>query len=70
VKWADRIYRLAGDAPDGWKTGYVLALLIVGVFLLAGFLYWQSIAQEPLMPLWMWKDRNFSLVSSQHHWIY
>ncbi|GLI77944.1 hypothetical protein PoHVEF18_006241 [Penicillium ochrochloron] len=53
---------LAGDAPDGWKTGYVLALLIVGVVLLAGFLYWQSIAQEPLMPLWMWKDRNFSLL--------
>lgn len=54
--------RLAGDAPHGWKTGYVLALFIVGFFLLAAFLYWQSIATNPLMPLWVWRDRNFSLV--------
>lgn len=56
------IYRLAGDAPDGWKTGYVLALFIVGFFLLVVFLYWQSVATNPLMPLWVWRDRNFSLV--------
>ncbi|KAK9855415.1 hypothetical protein MYU51_002937 [Penicillium brevicompactum] len=53
---------LAGDAPHGWKTGYVLALFIVGFFLLVGFLYWQSIAENPLMPLWVWKDRTFSLL--------
>ncbi|KAJ5320983.1 hypothetical protein N7476_003985 [Penicillium atrosanguineum] len=53
---------LAGDAVDGWRTGYVLALFIVGFFLLCGFLYWQSIAKNPLMPLWVWKDRNFSLL--------
>ncbi|KAJ5674253.1 hypothetical protein N7462_009692 [Penicillium macrosclerotiorum] len=53
---------LAGDAPDGWKTGYVLALFIVGFFLLVGFLYWQSVVENPLMPLWVWKDRNFSLL--------
>ncbi|KAJ6051281.1 hypothetical protein N7499_010645 [Penicillium canescens] len=53
---------LAGDAPDGWRTGYVLGLFIVGFFLLVAFLYWQSIAENPLMPLWVWKDRNFSLL--------
>ncbi|KAJ5264221.1 hypothetical protein N7497_003372 [Penicillium chrysogenum] len=53
---------LAADAPDGWKTGYVLALFIVGFFLLVAFLYWQSIATHPLMPLWVWRDRNFSLL--------
>lgn len=56
------IYRLAADAPHGWKTGYVLALFIVGFFLLMVFLYWQSVATNPLMPLWVWRDRNFSLV--------
>lgn len=55
-------YSLAADAPDGWKTGYVLALFIVGFFLLLAFLYWQSVAPHPLMPLWVWRDRNFSLV--------
>ncbi|KAJ5564181.1 hypothetical protein N7513_000423 [Penicillium frequentans] len=53
---------LAGDAPDGWKTGYVLALFIVGFFLLVAFLWWQSITATPLMPLWVWKDRNFALL--------
>lgn len=57
-------YSLAGDAPDGWKTGYVLGLFISGFFLLVAFIYWQSIARYPLMPLWVWKDRNFSLVRS------
>lgn len=55
-------FRLAGDAPQGWRTGYVLALFIVGIFLLVAFVYWQSIAKNALMPLWVWKDRNFSLV--------
>lgn len=59
---ADYFYSLAADAPDGWKTGYVLGLFIVGFFLLVAFLYWQSVAKYPLMPLWVWRDRNFSLV--------
>ncbi|EFW17306.1 hypothetical protein D8B26_000044 [Coccidioides posadasii str. Silveira] len=54
---------LAGDAPDGWKTGYVIALLVVGVVLVAGFLFWQSVAKYPLMPLYIWKDRDFSLLN-------
>lgn len=53
---------MAGDAPDGWKTGYVLALFIIGFFLLVAFLYYESIAKDPLMPLRVWKDRNFALV--------
>ncbi|KAJ6109587.1 hypothetical protein N7486_001822 [Penicillium sp. IBT 16267x] len=53
---------MAGDALDGWKTGYVLALFIIGFFLLVAFLYYESIAKDPLMPLWVWKDRNFALL--------
>lgn len=53
---------LAGDAPDGWRTPYVIALLVVGLALSGGFIYWQSIFRYPLMPLEVWKDRNFSLV--------
>jgi predicted MFS family arabinose efflux permease len=37
-------------------------LFIVGFFLLVAFLYWQSVATNALMPLWVWKDRNFSLL--------
>lgn len=53
---------LGGDAPEGWKTPYVIALLVVGVVLIAGFIYWQSVFRYPLMPLKVWTDRNFTLV--------
>ncbi|EXJ82954.1 hypothetical protein A1O3_06771 [Capronia epimyces CBS 606.96] len=53
---------LAGDAPDGWRTPYVIALLVVGLVLIAGFIYWQNVFRYPLMPLKVWKDRNFTLV--------
>ncbi|KAF9447312.1 MFS general substrate transporter [Macrolepiota fuliginosa MF-IS2] len=29
------------NAPQRWETGYIIALLIIGVFLTAIFLYWQ-----------------------------
>lgn len=55
-------FTIAPEAPHGWRTGYVLAMLIVGTFLMAVFLYWQSVFKHPLMPLYVWKDRNFSLL--------
>ena len=54
-----------GDtAPNGWKTGYVLALLIVGLALIIGFVLWELRFPYPLMPMSIWKDRNFTLVLS------
>ncbi|KAE8163038.1 major facilitator superfamily domain-containing protein [Aspergillus tamarii] len=53
---------LAADAPQGWSTGYVIAMLCVGSTLLVCFVWWQSRAQFPLMPLAIWQDRTFSAV--------
>jgi MFS family permease len=53
---------LAGDAPEGWRTPYVIALLVVGSVLTLGFIWWQSVFRYPLMPLKVWADKNFSLV--------
>ncbi|KAK2744156.1 hypothetical protein FQN57_004416 [Myotisia sp. PD_48] len=55
---------LAGEAPNGWKTNYVIALLVLGIMFIVGFVYWQSITEYPLMPLHIWKDRNFTLLVS------
>ena len=55
-------FTLAPDATDGWATSYVIAMLVVGTFLMGGFLYWQSVFKYPLMPLRVWRDRNFSLL--------
>ena len=55
-------FTLAPDARNGWATSYVIAMLVVGIVLMAAFLYWQSIFKYPLMPLRVWRDRNFSLL--------
>ncbi|KAK4550852.1 hypothetical protein LTR36_000432 [Oleoguttula mirabilis] len=52
---------LGETAPQGWKTGYVLALLIVGLMLLIGFVLWDLWVEYPLIPMGIWKDRNFSM---------
>ena len=49
-------------AAQGWKTDYVLALLIVGFLLIVAFVFWESVYSHPLMPMYIWKDRNFSLL--------
>ncbi|KAL4886518.1 major facilitator superfamily domain-containing protein [Aspergillus karnatakaensis] len=53
---------LAGVAPKGWGTPYVIVMIVLGLALLGGFVFWQSVYKFPLMPLYIWKDRNFSLV--------
>ena len=53
----------SGDtAPQGWKTGYILAMLIVGVLLIAAFVVWENYVKYPLIPMSIWKDKNFTLV--------
>ncbi|KAI2624148.1 MFS general substrate transporter [Hypoxylon sp. NC1633] len=47
---------------DGWASAHVIALLVVGVVLMFVFVFWETIFPNPLMPLHIWKDRNFSLI--------
>ncbi|KAI1763662.1 MFS general substrate transporter [Hypoxylon sp. FL1150] len=47
---------------DGWAKAHVIALIVVGVALLILFVVWEKIFPTPLMPLHIWKDRNFSLI--------
>ncbi|KAK0759473.1 hypothetical protein N5P37_007661 [Trichoderma harzianum] len=47
---------------DGWKSAHVIAMLIVGFFLLVGFVVWEKNYPHPLMPLHIWKDRGFAFL--------
>ncbi|CAK3856111.1 MFS-type transporter [Lecanosticta acicola] len=53
---------LGDTAPQGWRTPYVLIFLIVGLLLIVAFIFWEMRFSNPLMPMDIWKDRNFSLV--------
>ncbi|KAL1653683.1 hypothetical protein SLS61_003831 [Didymella pomorum] len=53
---------LAGDAPNGWKTPYVLVLLLVGLLLIGGFIVWELKYTYAIVDMNVFRDRDFSLL--------
>ncbi|KAF2744585.1 MFS general substrate transporter [Sporormia fimetaria CBS 119925] len=53
---------LGSDAPKGWKTPYVLVLLMVGLFILAAFILWELRYPYAMIDMSIWRDRDFSLL--------
>ncbi|KAJ4305875.1 hypothetical protein N0V90_001408 [Kalmusia sp. IMI 367209] len=52
-------FTLASHAPSGWKTPYIIAMIIVGVFVLIAFgLYETYIAKEPFLKNKFLTDRS------------
>jgi predicted MFS family arabinose efflux permease len=58
------IFAVTSGSTEGWATAYVLAPLIISLFVFAGFLYWESRipADDAVLPPRMWKYRNFSIL--------
>jgi EmrB/QacA subfamily drug resistance transporter len=52
------VYGFSEAQPRGWSDPLVMTLLFGGVVLLAIFVWWQSRAPMPLLPLHIVKDRN------------
>ncbi|KZM24555.1 uncharacterized protein EKO05_0008667 [Ascochyta rabiei] len=53
---------LAGDAPNGWKTPYVLVLLFLGLILIIAFVVWELKYPYAIVDMHVFKDRDFSLL--------
>src|SRR5213076_2253846 len=52
------VYGFSEAQPRGWSDPLVLTLIVGGFVLLAAFVWWQSRARTPLLPLHIVKDRN------------
>ncbi|MEV0976970.1 MFS transporter [Streptomyces sp. NPDC049915] len=52
------VYGFSEAQPRGWTDPLVLALFAAGVVLLATFVWWQTRAPSPLLPLHIIKERN------------
>ncbi|MFF9977546.1 MDR family MFS transporter [Streptomyces erythrochromogenes] len=52
-----------GGTEYDWASAEIIALVIVGVASTAAFLYAETKAAEPVMPLHIFRSRNFTLMS-------
>ncbi|CAN2175441.1 ProP Permeases of the major facilitator superfamily [Candidatus Nanopelagicaceae bacterium] len=48
---------------EGWSDSRTIGYLLVGLALAAIFIYWESRAQEPIIPLGLFKNHTFTLTS-------
>ncbi|MCX4696912.1 MDR family MFS transporter [Streptomyces sp. NBC_01408] len=52
-----------GGTEYAWGSGVIVTLLTAAVLSVAGFVWWESRSAEPIMPLYMFRNRNFSLMA-------
>lgn len=47
------------DCPQGWKTGYIIAMIVLGFFCLVAFFFWEKyFATVAYLPFRFLKDRT------------
>ncbi|MFJ9338074.1 MDR family MFS transporter [Streptomyces sp. NPDC101733] len=52
-----------GGTEYAWGSPEIIGLIVVGVLSIAGFLYTETKVAEPVMPLHIFRSRNFTLMS-------
>ncbi|WP_234332163.1 MDR family MFS transporter [Streptomyces sp. NRRL S-87] len=52
-----------GGTEYAWGSGEIIGLIVAGVAAIAAFLFVQTKAAEPVMPLHIFRSRNFTLMS-------
>ncbi len=52
------VFGLSGAADHGWTTALTLGPILAGLLALATFVGLEARSKQPLMPLWVFRDRN------------
>ncbi|WDO06968.1 MFS transporter [Streptomyces murinus] len=52
-----------GGSEYAWTSARIMELIAIGVVALAGFVFWQTKAADPVLPLHIFRNRNFTLMS-------
>jgi EmrB/QacA subfamily drug resistance transporter len=52
-----------GGTEYAWTSARIMELIGIGVAALIGFVFWQTRAAEPVVPLHIFRSRNFTLMS-------
>jgi EmrB/QacA subfamily drug resistance transporter len=64
------VYALIEQGNYGWGSPFILVPLILGLLCLAGFIWRQKTAKQPLMPLGLFAVRNFAVGNIATAFIY
>jgi EmrB/QacA subfamily drug resistance transporter len=67
---AGPVYALIEQGNYGWGSPLILVPLVLGVLCLAGFIWRQKTARQPLMPLGLFSVRNFGVGNIATAFIY
>jgi EmrB/QacA subfamily drug resistance transporter len=57
------VYAIVRGNDAGWGSAEVLVPLIAGVALLLAFVFWETRATAPLLPLRLFRDRSFTVAN-------
>jgi len=52
-----------GGTEYAWTSARIMELIGIGVAALVGFVFWQKKAAEPILPLHIFRSRNFTLMA-------
>jgi EmrB/QacA subfamily drug resistance transporter len=58
---AGPVFALIQEPEHGWSSGMVFVPLVVGFAMLGLFVYWESRTRDPMLPLSLFKSRNFTV---------
>lgn len=58
---AGTVFALIMQGTLGWNSPLVLVPFVAGLVCLAGFIWWQARAKHPMMPLGLFRIRNFGV---------
>src|SRR5262249_20122648 len=60
----DRAGHDVGGTQYAWGSPTIMSLIAVGILAVAAFIWVENKAVEPILPMHVFKNRNFSLASS------
>ena len=57
------VYGVVSGNDHGWTSATVLAPIVVGALLVAGFIAWELRARQPMLPMHLFRSRGFTMTN-------
>jgi EmrB/QacA subfamily drug resistance transporter len=58
------VYGVVSGNDHGWTSATVLASIVVGALLVAGFVAWELRARQPMLPMHLFRSRGFAVTNA------